>query len=59
MRESEKDLLRELMRRFVVREGAGVSGKSILGLAAVGLVALLVFVGYRLLVVELIANLRH
>ncbi|WP_155374778.1 hypothetical protein [Catellatospora vulcania] len=59
MRDREKDLFSELMRRFVAKEGARMSGKSILGLAAVGLLALLVFVGYRLLVVELIADLRH
>ncbi|MEV6967658.1 hypothetical protein AB0M47_21385 [Hamadaea sp. NPDC051192] len=41
------------------KEGNGVNGKSVLGLAVVGLIALLVFVGYRLLVVELITNLRH
>ncbi|MEV4417175.1 hypothetical protein [Catellatospora sp. NPDC049609] len=59
MREPETDLLSELMRGFLAKEGSRMSGKSIVGLAAVGLVALLVFVGYRLLVVELIANLRH
>ncbi|GAB3819229.1 hypothetical protein [Micromonospora zhanjiangensis] len=59
MRESEKDLLTRLVRRFVAGEGGSVSGKSVIGLAVVGLIALLVFVGYRLLVVELITNLRH
>ncbi len=59
MREPENDLIGQIVRRLVAKEGAGMSGKSMVGLAVVGLFALLLFVGYRLLVVELIANLRH
>jgi hypothetical protein len=59
MRELGKGLLTELMRRFLMKEGANMNGKAIVGLAVVGLVALLAFVGYRLLVVELIANLHR
>jgi hypothetical protein len=52
-------LIKVIANRTLNMDGGKVGGKSIVALVVVGLVVLAGFIAYRLLVFELITNLRH
>lgn len=53
------NLIKVVASRALSMDGGKVGGKSLVALVVVGLVVLAGFIAYRLLMIELITNLRH
>jgi hypothetical protein len=57
---NKSDLIRLVLAKAQENNRGGkMTGKTVLGLAVVGVVVLLAFIAYRLILVELITSLTH